>query len=123
MDSAFVFPNSSLAAAEAGSTPLRWESTLAYSAYRGALGTWFGDALGLDVEEFMAAYGTKSGRAGGATTASNAGVPLEDIRRQGNWKSDEVLVYVEPDAKKRTSFVYCIAKHQSTLVAPTHKYS
>ena len=87
-DNAFVFPNSSLAAAEAGSTPLRWESTLSYSAYRGALGAWFGDAFGLNVEELLAAYGTKSDRAGGATSASNAGVPLEDIHRQGNWKSE-----------------------------------
>ena len=122
-DSVVVFPNFSLAAAKAGSAPLKWDSAMSYPTYRGALAAWFGEALGLDVEEFLATYGTKSGRAGGATTASNAGVQLEDIRRQGNWKSDEVLVYLEPGAKKRTNFVSCIAKHPSNLVPPTHKSS
>eukprot|EP00198_Chlamydomonas_reinhardtii_P001834 XP_001691170.1 predicted protein [Chlamydomonas reinhardtii] len=44
-------------------------------------------------------------RRGGATTAANAGVPLEDIQEHGRWKSDAVRLYIKKSGleKRRTT--------------------
>ena len=66
---------------------------------------WFGEALGLDVDTFLKKFGTKSGRAGGATTAFRAGVPVEAVQQQDNWKSSVVFRYIDPSLEQRTEFV------------------
>ncbi len=43
--------------------------------------------MGLSPTEFLSRYGSHSGRSGGASAASNAGIPLELWGQHGDWKS------------------------------------
>ena len=48
---------------------------ISYSTYKNALSKWMPPFAGAaDAEQFLQLYGTKSGRAGGATAACKAGV-------------------------------------------------
>lgn len=63
---------------------------------------WESEAAGgLDAN----AFSSHSLRRGGATTAANAGVPLEDIQEHGRWKSDAVRLYIKKSGleKRRTT--------------------
>src|SRR3984885_15194914 len=44
-------------------------------------------------EKDYEAYGSRSLRRGGATAATQSGVNIEDVKQQGNWKSDCVYEY------------------------------
>jgi hypothetical protein len=48
---------------------------------------WFSGVMGLSVAAFRKHFATQSGRSGGASAASNAGVPAELWAQQGDWKS------------------------------------
>ncbi len=51
-----------------------------YKTYKTTLAKWMPGYVGAEnAEEFLKRFGTKSGRAGGATAAINAGVPREDV--------------------------------------------
>ena len=60
---------------------------ISYSQFARFLSLWFGGVLGCSAAEFKAQFGTQSGRSGGASAASNAGVPLELWGQHGDWKS------------------------------------
>ena len=59
---------------------------ISYSAYRNALSRWMPPFVGAaNAEPFLQLYGTKSGRAGGATAvAYKAGVPEVEWKAHGN---------------------------------------
>jgi hypothetical protein len=44
--------------------------------------------------EEAALFGTHAMRVGGATTLAHAGVPAEDIKRAGRWRSNAYVVYI-----------------------------
>ena len=46
-------------------------------------------------------YGFHSLRAGAATASAKAGVPEDQIKLHGNWKSDAVKAYIRPDEEDR----------------------
>ena len=54
-----------------------------------------------NAEEFLTRFGTKSGRAGGATAAIDAGVPREDVQAHGGWTSDAVDRYVTRNTERK----------------------
>lgn len=64
---------------------------------RGRMRYWLGQAGLTSVAE----YGFHSLRAGGATAAALAGVPVENIKGHGNWNSEAVYGYIRPDDEAR----------------------
>ena len=50
---------------------------ISYAQFSKYLAIWFGASLGLSPNEFSIVYGSQSGRSGGASAASNAGVSME----------------------------------------------
>jgi hypothetical protein len=58
-----------------------------YAQYMRYLSLWFGGILGLTPEEFISQYGSQSGRIGCASTASNAGIPMELWGQHCDWAS------------------------------------
>jgi len=64
---------------------------------RGRLHSWLRRAGVEDEKE----YGFHSLRAGAATASAKAGVPEEQIKLHGNWKSDAVKAYIRPDTEDR----------------------
>ena len=48
-----------------------------YDHYVRYLSLWFRKVLGISTQEFKAQYGSQSGRSGGASATSNAGIPIE----------------------------------------------
>ena len=60
---------------------------IAYGQFSTFLALWFGGVMGLSPEEFLAQYGSQSGRSGAASAASNAGISLELWGQHGDWKS------------------------------------
>ena len=119
----FIFPAFSFAAAKRGEGQLSFESPLSPDTYRKALARWFGEAQGLDVDTFLWCFGTKSGPAGGATTAFRAGVPLEAVQQQGNRKSTAVFRYIHPSLERKTEFVSAIlsSSEHPGISTPTHR--
>ncbi len=63
----------------------------------GRLQHWLGVAGVIAVED----YGFHSLRAGAATDAHRNGVPIEQIKSHGNWKSDAVNVYIRQGLTER----------------------
>ena len=64
-------------------------------------------------------YGEHSGRRGGATTASEAGVSWLDLKRHGRWASDSSAQRYVDQASKRTSAVpAALAKANATDALP-----
>lgn len=64
---------------------------------RGRLRYWLKKA---NIEE-TEKYGFHSLRAGAATASAKAGVPEEQIKQHGNWKSEAVKMYIRPDTEDR----------------------
>ena len=62
-------------------------SRITYGQYHRYLSQWFGGVLGLTPVEFRAQFGTQSGRSGGASAASNAGIALELWGQHRAWAS------------------------------------
>ena len=48
-----------------------------YDQYARYLSLWCGEVLGISTQEFKAQHGSQSFRSGGASAASNAGIPIE----------------------------------------------
>ncbi len=48
-----------------------------YAQYSTLLALWIGGVMEISSTEFLSLYGSRSGRNGGASTASNAGIPME----------------------------------------------
>ena len=60
---------------------------ISYAQFSKYLALWFGASLGLSPKEFSTNYGSRSGRSGAASVASNDGVPMELWGQHGDWKS------------------------------------
>ena len=58
-----------------------------YDQYVRYLSLWFGEVLGMSTQDFKTQYGSQSGRSGGASAASNAGIPIELWGQHGDWAS------------------------------------
>ncbi len=50
---------------------------ITYAQFSTSLALWFWGVMGLFPTEFLSRYGSQSGRSGGASATSNAGIPLE----------------------------------------------
>ncbi len=91
-----------------------------YKTYKTALAKWMPGYVGAEnAEEFLKRFGTKSGRAGGATAAINAGVAREDVRAHGGWKSDAVDRYVLRNSDKKLAVGKAILLQPPPVTAPT----
>ena len=62
-------------------------SPISYSQYQRYLSQWLGHVLGLSAKEFQLQFGTQSRRSGGASTAADAGIPMERWGQHGSWHS------------------------------------
>ena len=74
------------------------ESRIAYAQLSRYMSLWFGSILGLSPAEFRKQFGTQSGRSGGASAASNAGVAWELWGQHGAWASEKAQTcYMQKD--------------------------
>jgi len=65
---------------------------------------WFSGVMGVSFAAFRKQIATQSGRSGGASAASNAGVPAELLGQHGDWKSWEVQKrYIKTDIPRLLS--------------------
>jgi hypothetical protein len=61
--------------------------------------------IGISTQEFKAQYGSQSGRSDGASTASNACIPIELWGQRGDWASFKSQKrYLKKDIKSILSF-------------------
>ena len=87
---------------------------ISYAKYRKALSLWMAPYVGsLNAQAFLSIFGTKSGRAGGASAACNAGVPTTAWQEQGGWKTDVCFRYIQRSAASRQ------AVGRAIMTAPT----
>jgi hypothetical protein len=82
------------------------------------LSLWFSGVMGVSVDAFRKQYATQSGRSGGASSASNAGVPLEDWGQHGGWKTLEAQKRYMKSDPKRLLAVSRAAMHLPMGMAP-----
>ncbi len=69
---------------------------ITYGKQRKALSQWMAPYVGkLNAPAFLSTFGTKFGRAGGASAACNSGLPKEIWQEQGGWKTDVRFRYVQ----------------------------
>ena len=91
-----------------------------YRTYKTALAKWMPGYVGAEnAEEFLKRFGTKSGRAGGATAAIAAGVPREDVQAHGGWTSEAVDRYVTRGAEKKLSVGKAVLLSSPPATAPS----
>ncbi len=62
---------------------------IAYDQFLRFMSLWFNGLMGVSVAAFRKQFATQSGRSGGASVVSNAGVPAELWGQHGDWKSWE----------------------------------
>ena len=90
------------ATSDAFDAPVNVGMSIKYAKYRKALSRWMAPHVGAtNANDFLRQFGTKSGRAGGATAARSAGIPLDTLKAHGGWKSDVFLRYVVHDKESR----------------------
>ncbi len=95
-----------------------------YQTYKKALARWMPGYVGADnAEEFLKRFGTKYGRAGGATAAINAGVPREDVQAHGGWASDAVDRYVTRSYDKKLTVGRAILLPPPPVTTPSAQVS
>ena len=104
--------------------PVHTRQAITYGQYRKALSIWMPAHVGVqNASEFLKLYGTKSGRAGGATAACNAGVP-DALWQHGGWRSDVKWRYVQHDRKSRQAVGQAILRpHDQPVSAPVAQIS
>ena len=69
-----------------------------YDQFLRYLSLWFSEVLGISSKDFCKQFGTQSGRSGGASAASNAGVGVEIWGHHGAWASwESQKCYMERD--------------------------
>ena len=77
---------------------------IAYDQLLRFLSLWFSGEMGVTVAAFRKQFATQSGRSGGASAASNAGVPVELWGQHGDWKSWEAQKrYMKADTSRLMS--------------------
>ena len=105
--------------------PVHTRQAIAYGQYRKALSIWMPVHVGVqNASEFLKLYGTKSGRAGGATAACNAGVPDALWQQHGGWRSDVKWRYVQHDRQSRRTVGQAILRaHDQPVPAPVAQIS
>jgi hypothetical protein len=84
----FVFRgfNGRLVAKSPGKTT-PYVERIKYDQFLRYLSLWFSGVLGISSKDFRKQFGTQSGRSGGASAASNAGVDVELWGQHGSWNS------------------------------------
>ncbi len=95
----FVFRgfNGRLVAKSPGKTQ-PYVELIKYDQFLRYLSSWFSGILGISSKDFRKKFGTQSGRSGGASAASNAGVDVELWGQHGAWASwDAQKRYMEKD--------------------------
>jgi hypothetical protein len=60
------------------------EECIKYAQFSTCLSLWFGGVMGISPSEFLSRYGSQSGRNGGASVASNTGIPLKIWGQHGD---------------------------------------
>ena len=77
---------------------------ITYDQFLHFMSLWFSGVMGISVADFRKQFATQSGRSGGASTASNAGVPVELWGQHGDWKSWEAQKrYMKADTSRLMS--------------------
>ncbi len=70
--------------------------------------------MGLSLDDFLEKYGSHSGRIGGASSAANAGVPMERWGQHGSWRSASAQrSYMELSEENILSVSRAILAHPS----------
>jgi hypothetical protein len=88
---------------------------ISYAQFSKYLALWFGESLGLTAKEFLAIYGSQSGRSGAASATSNAGVQWELWGQHGDWKSEDAQrAYMKRDSAS----VLSVSRAAMTPVPP-----
>ena len=89
---------------------------IAYDQYLRYLSLWCSEIMGVSVAAFRKQFSTQSGRSGGASAASNAGVPWELWGQHGDWKSDEAQKrYMKTDTTRVLSVSRAIMRPPSGM--------
>jgi len=77
---------------------------ITYDQFLRFLSLWFSGVMGVLVAAFCKQLATQSGRSGGASAASNAGVPAELWRHHGDWSTwDAQKRYMKSDTARLLS--------------------
>ncbi len=77
---------------------------ITYDQFLRFMSLWFSGVMGVSVAAFRKQIATQSGRSGGASAASNAGVPAELWGQHGDWKSwDAQKRYMKTDTPRLLS--------------------
>ena len=85
------------------------DTPLDYNVFLKAITLWMSERMGISTEEFAKRFGSRFGRAGGASAALNAGVPEAIIRKHGDWKSAALFRYIEYSLEVESTTVRAIA--------------
>jgi hypothetical protein len=94
--------------------PVHMGMPIKYAKYRKALSQWMAPHVGAaNANDFLRQFGTKSGRAGGATAARGAGVPMDSLKAHGGWKTDVCHRYVVHDKESRQAVGLAILRSPS----------
>jgi len=77
---------------------------ITYDQFLRFMSLWFSGVMGVSVAAFRKQFATQSGRSGGASAASNAGVPAELWGQHGDWGSWEAQKrYMKTDTSRLLS--------------------
>ena len=91
---------------------------ITYDQYLRYLSLWFSGVMGVSIDAFRKQFATQSGRSGGASSASNAGVPFELWGQHGGWKTlDAQKRYMKSDPSRLLA-VSRAAMHLPTGLEP-----
>jgi hypothetical protein len=91
-----------------------------YATYKNALAKWMPTYVGAaNAKDFLKRFGTKSGRAGGATAATPVGMAREAVKGHGGWSSNAVDRYIlrSNDQKKSVGQAILLPQPVTTPVA------
>jgi hypothetical protein len=96
------------------------DQRIKYATYKNALAKWMPPYVGAaNAKDFLKRFGTKSGRAGGATAATTVGVSREEVQAHGGWSSNAVDRYIlcSNDRKKSVGWAILLPQPVTTPTA------
>ena len=96
------------------------DQRIKYATYKNALAKWMPPYVGAaNAKDFLKRFGTKSGRAGGATAATAAGLTREAIQAHGGWSSNVVDRYIlrSNDQKKSVGHAILLPQPETAPAA------
>jgi hypothetical protein len=77
---------------------------ITYDQFLRFMSLWFSGVMGVSVTAFRKQFATQSGRSGGASAASNGGVPAELWGQHGDWQTlDAQKLYMKSNKTRSLS--------------------